>query len=102
MTDNKNTMKFKFNEDKILDQLREYIAGTYKQHYSAGDDNIQTLDLIAACGDGQPFSRGNILKYASRYDKKGTPELDIMKVMHYAVLLMHFYQKESVTETYNQ
>lgn len=95
-------MNFKYNEDKILDELKDYIAGTYRQHYSAGDEEIQTLDLIAACGDGQPFSRSNILKYASRYDKKGTPRLDIMKVLHYGVLLMHFYSKESTNETYNQ
>ena len=37
--------------------------------------------------------RSNILKYASRYDKKGTARRDIMKIMHYAVLLMHFSDK---------
>ena len=95
-------MNFKYNEEAIIDELREYIAGTYKQHYSAGDDEIQTLDLIAACGDGEPFCRGNILKYASRYDKKGTARLDIMKVLHYAVLLMHFNDKNATRENYNQ
>lgn len=93
-------MNFKYNEDKIIDELKEYIANTYRQHYSAGDDNIQTLDLIEACGDGEPFCRSNILKYASRYDKKGTPRLDIMKVMHYAVLLMNFHDKNSTSEKY--
>ena len=46
----------------------------------AGDDKIQTLDLIEACGDGEAFCRSNILKYASRYDKKGTARRDIMKI----------------------
>ena len=70
---------YKYHEDEILDELRDYITGTYNQHYSAGDDKIQTLDLIEACGDGEAFCRSNILKYASRYDKKGTARRDIVK-----------------------
>jgi hypothetical protein len=95
-------MNFKYNEDSIIEELRQYIANTYRQHYSAGDDNIQTLDLIAACGDGEPFCRSNILKYASRYDKKGTSRLDIMKVLHYAVLLMHFNDQNANLEDYHR
>ena len=44
-------MTFKYNEDALLKELRDYIASTYGQHYSAGNDAIQTLDLIEACGD---------------------------------------------------
>jgi len=93
---------FKYNEEEIVKELLEYIRGTYRQHYSAGDDKIQTLDLIEACGDGEPFCRSNILKYASRYDKKGTARRDIMKILHYAVLLMHFNDKNAKRETYPQ
>ena len=96
------TNKYKYNEDNILEELKEYISGTYRQHYSAGDDKIQTLDLIEACGDGEAFCRSNILKYASRYDKKGTARRDIMKILHYAVLLMHFNDKNAQNETYPQ
>jgi hypothetical protein len=93
---------WKYNEEEIVKELLEYIRGTYSQHYSAGDDKIQTLDLIEACGDGEAFCRSNILKYASRYDKKGTARMDIMKVMHYAVLLMNFNDRNAQRETYNQ
>ena len=93
---------WKYNEEEILRELLEYIRGTYNQHYSAGDDKIQTLDLIEACGDGEAFCRSNILKYASRYDKKGTARRDIMKILHYAVLLMHFNDKNAQRETYPQ
>ena len=93
---------FKYNEEEIVKELLEYIRGTYRQHYSAGDDKIQTLDLIEACGDGEAFSRCNILKYASRYDKKGTARRDIIKILHYAVLLMHFNDKNAERETYPQ
>ena len=98
----KNNSKYKYSEDEILKELQDYIVGTYNQHYSAGDDKIQTLDLIEACGDGEAFCRSNILKYASRYDKKGTARRDIMKILHYAVLLMHFNDKNAKRETYPQ
>ena len=93
---------WKYNEEEIVKELLEYIRGTYNQHYSAGDDKIQTLDLIEACGDGEAFCRSNILKYASRYDKKGTARRDIMKILHYAVLLMHFNDKNAKREIYPQ
>jgi hypothetical protein len=95
-------MNYKYNEDAILDELRQYIMNTYKQHYSVGDDQIQTLDLIEACGDGEAFCRSNILKYASRYDRKGSARMDIMKVLHYAVLLLNFNDKNAVREDYNR
>jgi len=94
--------RYKYSEEKILKELTDYIVRTYDQHYSAGDDKIQTLDLIEACGDGEAFCRSNILKYASRYDRKGTARRDIMKILHYAVLLMHFNDKNAVKENYNQ
>ena len=93
---------FKYNEEEIVKELLEYIRGTYRQHYSAGDNKIQTLDLIEACGDGEAFCRSNILKYASRYDKKGTARRDIIKILHYAVLLMHFNDKNANREIYPQ
>jgi len=99
---NKDPKRYKYSEDEILKELQDYITGTYNQHYSAGDDKIQTLDLIEACGDGEAFCRSNILKYASRYDKKGTARRDIMKILHYAVLLMHFNDKNAQRETYPQ
>jgi hypothetical protein len=93
---------WKYNEEEIVKELLEYIRGTYNQHYSAGDQKIQTLDLIEACGDGEAFCRSNILKYASRYDKKGSARRDIMKILHYAILLLNFNDKNAVRETYNQ
>ena len=99
---NTDSRRYKYSEDEILKELTDYISGTYNAHYSAGDDKIQTLDLIEACGDGESFCRSNILKYASRYDKKGTARRDIMKILHYAVLLMHFNDKNAKRETYPQ
>ena len=94
--------RWKYDEEQILKELSDYISGTYNQHYSAGTDRVQTLDLIEACGDGESFCRSNILKYASRYDKKGTARRDILKILHYAVLLLHFNDKNAQRETYPQ
>ena len=93
-----NSERFKYNEDAILKDLKEYISATYNQHYSS--EGIQTLDLIESCGDGEAFCRSNILKYASRYDKKGTARRDIMKILHYAVLLLNFNDKNAKRESY--
>ena len=95
-------MAKKYNEDALLKELSDYIAGTYGQHYSAGNDAIQTLDLIEACGDAEAFCHSNILKYASRYDRKGTARRDIIKILHYALLLLHFSDKSNTTESYPQ
>tara|TARA_A200000113_G_scaffold225308_1_gene245748 strand:- start:2060 stop:2350 length:291 start_codon:yes stop_codon:yes gene_type:complete len=93
-------MIFKYDEDALLQELRDYISGTYNQHYSAGNNAIQTLDLIEAVGDAEAFCRSNILKYASRYDKKGTARRDIIKILHYALLLLHFSDKSNTREEY--
>ena len=97
-----NQHHWKYNEEEILTELKEYISSTYTQHYSAGTEKIQTLDLIEACGDGEAFCRSNILKYASRYDRKGTARRDLVKILHYAVLLLHFNDKNAQNETYPQ
>ena len=102
MSTSNNPNRFQYSEERILKELTDYISATYNQHYSSGDDAVQTLDLIEACGDGESFCRSNILKYASRYDKKGTARRDIMKILHYAVLLMHFNDKNAQRETYPQ
>ena len=102
LTNNSPAIPWKYNEEKIVKELLEYVRGTYNQHYSAGDDKIQTLDLIEACGDGEAFCRSNILKYASRYDKKGTARRDIMKILLYAVLLLNFNDKNAKREVYSQ
>ena len=92
----------KYNEDALLKELSDYIYGTYGQHYSAGTDSSPTLDLIEAVGDAEAFCRSNILKYASRYDRKGTARRDIIKILHYALLLLHFSDKTAITESYPQ
>ena len=83
----------KYSENEILKEISDYISGTYQGHYSTG--GVQTLDLIDSVGDAEAFCRSNILKYASRYDRKGTARNDIVKIIHYAILLLHFSDKRA-------
>ena len=86
----------KYSEDEILKEISDYISNTYKGHYSVG--NVQTLDLIDSVGDAEAFCRSNVLKYASRYDRKGTARKDIIKIIHYGLLLLHFNDKRAAAD----
>jgi len=97
VTINTEQPKFKFNEDVVLDIVKDYIGETYTKHY-VSKNKFQTLDFIQALGDAKGFCRGNAMKYLSRYDKKGTPILDIKKAMHYCVLLYNFYTMEEASK----
>lgn len=91
ITDPKDNTFWKYNEGKILREVEEYLSSTYKGHYVGGDQKIQTLDLIDSNGDAVAFCRANIIKYASRFGKKdGMNPKDLLKVIHYAILLYHF------------
>ena len=88
-----NKVTVKYGEDEILKKASEYITSTYSGHYTTEGSNIQTLDLIESVGDAEAFCRSNAIKYLSRYDKKGRPQHDILKAIHYCVLLYHFTSK---------
>ena len=91
MPQNTNANGFwKYNEDKILKQLEQYISGTYSQHYvdRTGGGTEQTLDKIKH-NRREGFCAGNITKYTDRYDTKGTPRADLFKVLHYTILLIN-------------
>ena len=85
-----NNGYWKYSEDVILKELRDYLSGTYRAHY-ANDNKTQTLDLIDSIGDSEAFCRSNAIKYLSRFGKKdGKSKLDILKAIHYCILLYHF------------
>jgi hypothetical protein len=82
--------KYKFKEDEILELVKNYIDSTYNQHYS-GKDNIQTVEYLYSTFGNTDFLNSNIIKYASRMNKKGEPKKDVMKIFHYA-LLVYYYE----------
>ena len=86
---NKSEYK-KYEEDKGIEDLQEYVTSTYNGHYTTKGSNVQTLDLIESVGDAPSFCRSNAIKYLSRYEKKGQAKRDILKAMHYCLLLYYF------------
>ena len=100
MTDSRN----KYHEKEILKDVEEYVSRTYNGHYTGTKHeyrNVQTIDLMASRDLASDFCQANILKYGSRYGSKdGRNKKDLLKVIHYAMLLLHFdehYGKPSVT-----
>ena len=84
----------KYHEDEILKDIGEYVSRTYNGHYTGTKHeyrNVQTIDLMASRDLASDFCQANILKYGSRYGSKdGKNKTDLMKVIHYAMLLLHF------------
>jgi hypothetical protein len=79
---------YKYSEDRILKEIKEYIDATYGEHYS--QNKFQATEFIVDSGHGEGFCIGNIIKYAQRYGKKdGHNRKDLMKVLHYAIMSIH-------------
>ena len=90
----KTDHNFKYHEDEILKDIQEYVSRTYQGHYTGTKHEfrkVQTIDLMAARDIATGFCQANILKYGSRYgSKNGKNKTDLLKVIHYAMLLLHF------------
>ena len=89
-------MEYKFNEENIIEQIKIYVDRTYERHYAQG--KYQATDMIIDAGHGEGFCMGNIMKYAMRCGKKdnGDPELDLLKIIHYAIIAIHLNDKEGL------
>jgi hypothetical protein len=84
---------YKYDEDKNIKQIMEYIDATYSQHYSG---KYQATDMIIDAGHGTGFCIGNIMKYAKRYGKKdGYNRKDLMKIIHYAMIQLYVHELEN-------
>ena len=95
----KNPCNRKYKEDESIKALQDYISTTYGGHYPSDNNDVQTLDLIESVGDAESFCRSNAIKYLSRYDKKGQAKRDILKALHYTLLLYHFSGQLNETQT---
>jgi hypothetical protein len=81
-------IEYKYSEDRILKEIKEYIDATYGEHYS--QNKFQATEFIVDSGHGEGFCIGNIMKYAQRYGKKdGYNRKDLLKVLHYAIMSIH-------------
>lgn len=88
---------YKYNEPKALEELKAYIDATYGEHYA--QSKIQTTEFVIDAGHGEGFTIGNIMKYAQRYGKKnGKNRKDILKVIHYAIMLLYVHDTQNTNE----
>ena len=86
---------YRYSEDKILKELKEYIDSTYKQHYSK--NKFQATEFIMDSGHGEGFCIGNIMKYAQRFGKKdGKNRKDLLKVIHYGIIALYTNKLEKL------
>lgn len=87
---------FQYNEDEILEEVKEYITKTYSEHY--GDQNIQIQDVFSQMNIVEDFTHGAAMKYLFRFGKKdGKNKKDLLKCIHYIILLYHYEFKNGRT-----
>jgi len=85
--------KYRYDEDRSLEELKNYVDSTYGEHYAR--TRIQTGEYLEGLNIGSDFYRGNIIKYASRYGVKGGKnKKDLLKILHYALMLLSLHNKE--------
>ncbi len=65
--------------------MAEYAEKDNVNHPTHYCGNIETIDFIEdKLGAGfVPYCLGNVIKYVSRYDKKGKPQEDLQKAAVY-------------------
>lgn len=85
-----NEINYKFDEPRLLRELKEYIDNTYDQHYSK--TQFQSMEFTIDAGHGMGFSLGNVQKYSKRYGTKdGYNRDDILKIIHYGILALYVH-----------
>jgi len=80
----------KYNEEAILKEIHNYVMSTYQGHY-VGKGEIQTFDVWDTLGISEEVCIGTAIKYLMRFGKKdGKNKKDLLKAIHYVILLMHY------------
>jgi len=94
--DGESSIDYKYSEDIIFEELKNYIDSTYDQHYATEDKKTQILDYLSSLDIAEDFCRANVIKYVARFGKKeGKNRKDLLKALHYTVLLLHFSFEKS-------
>ena len=79
----------KYGEAKLVKEIGDYIQSTYGQHYSTTEDGFQVQDMLRQLNIDKDFCQANAIKYLCRYGKKdGKNRKDLLKAIHYVILLM--------------
>jgi len=92
----------KYNEEEILQEIIEYIESTYNQHYSTDGKGLQAMDIFRNMDTDKDFCQSNAIKYLIRYGKKqGRNEKDLIKAIHYIVLLISSEREKQPIDSTN-
>lgn len=88
-------IKYKRNEDKIVNKIQSYVDMTYSEHYATASGR-DVIDDWEDCGIAKQAFQSNIIKYAKRFGKKdGDNPQDIMKIIHYCIFLLNELEKNN-------
>ena len=80
--------EYNYNEPEYITELVEYVDSTYGQHYV--NKGIQVVDVWQSMGSLNTTARDTAIKYLARYGKKnGKNRKDLLKAMHYIILMMY-------------
>ena len=91
-------MQYNYNEDVNIKLVKDYIDSTYGQHY-VGNKEIQTVDFWESLGSLDTTCRDTAIKYLARYGKKnGRNKNDLLKAIHYIILMMYAQDKDESEE----
>ena len=89
-----NNDEYKYNESEYIHELIEYIDSTYGQHYV--NQGIQVVDVWQSMGSLNTTARDTAIKYLARYGKKnGKNRKDLLKALHYIILMMYAEDSEN-------
>ena len=88
-------INYKYHEDEAIAAIQAYVDSTYGQHY-VGDGDVQTVDFWRSLGSLETTARDTAIKYLARYGKKGGKNRkDLLKAMHYIILMMYALDLET-------
>jgi hypothetical protein len=85
-----------FHEYIILKEIADYVSTTYDTGHHYGTSSIPPLQIIESRSIDQlsEFAMGNIIKYTSRYGKKGGHNrADLLKIAHYTLIALYANEK---------
>jgi hypothetical protein len=92
-----NEFPWRYNEGKILDEVREYIKATYGEHYATRTNGHQFIDLLMSDDDSIPAFKFTAGRYIHRFGKKsGYNRKDILKAIHYLTFLLEYIRRKNI------
>lgn len=89
----------------MSEELKNYESDdkmvSHPKHYQS-KTGLEVIDVIEAFTDGlngiEATDTGNIIKYACRWSRKGTPARDLEKIIWYATHLINYLKERKEQE----